>query len=102
MKHKKAKLLKRLVRGGADDAVKPSPKITGMSASMTFADSIDNLSEEQRDIFFPVLEDLTDALVSELVATKEIPGERLNEARAMGWKYNRKRNSFMSGEATRF
>jgi hypothetical protein len=102
MKHRKTKLLKRLVRGGADDAVKPSPRIAGMSSSMTVADSIDDLSEEQRDIFFPVLEELTDALVEELVDAKEMPRARVIEAREMGWKYNRKRNSFMSGEATRF
>jgi hypothetical protein len=102
MKHKKAKLLKRLVRGGADDAVKSSPRITGMTSSMTFADSIDEMSDEQRDIFFPVLEDLTDELMDELVETKAIPRARLLEARSSGWKYNRKRGSFMSGEVNSF
>jgi hypothetical protein len=101
MKHKKNKLLKRLVRGNADDAVKSSPKIAGMSSSMTFADSIADLSDEQRDIFFPVLEDLTDALVDELRADG-MRVERLEEMRQMGLKYNRKRNSFMSGQATPF
>ncbi len=101
MKHKKAKLLRRLVRGGADDAVKPSPKIAGMSSSMTFADSIDELSDEQRDIFFPVLEDLTDELVDELRADG-MRVESVEEMREMNLKYNRKRNSFMSGQATKF
>ncbi len=96
-KHKKAKLLRKLVDGGADGAVKSSPGIAGMTSSLTVVSSIKDLSKKQRDIFFPVLEELTDALVDELVETKEMTRERLLEVRQMGLKYNRKRDSFMSG-----
>jgi hypothetical protein len=53
------------------------------------------------DIFAPELEELTDALVSELRANG-MRLENLEEMREMNLKYNRKRNSFMSGQVTKF
>jgi hypothetical protein len=90
MKHRKGKLLKRLVRGNADDAVKPSPRI----------EKTVSLSEVM-DIFAPELEELMPELMNEL-ESKGMMRERLEEAREMGLKYNRKLNSFMSGETMRF
>jgi hypothetical protein len=91
MSHKKAKLLRRLVRGGADDVV--------VSDNVGFEKTI-SLSEVM-DIFAPELEELTDALVDELRADG-MRLENLEEMREMNLKYNRKRNSFMSGEIGSF
>jgi hypothetical protein len=92
MSHKKAKLLRRLVRDGADDVV---------VSDNVRAEKTISLSEVM-DIFEPELEDLSADLMTELIKTKGIEADRLEEMRQMGLKYNRKRNSFMSGEATRF
>ncbi len=91
MKHKKAKLLRRLVRGGADDAV--------VSDNVGFEKTI-SISEVM-DIFAPELEELTDVLVDELRADG-MPADRLEEMRQLGWKYNRSRRSFTSGEIASF
>jgi hypothetical protein len=95
MSHKKAKLLRRLMRGGADDAVKPSPMRAGMTSSLTVVDSIDDLTDEQRSIFAPELEEITDELINELVESRKCQREMSLEFRQMGLKYNRARNSFM-------
>jgi hypothetical protein len=94
-KQKKAKLLKRLARGNADDAVKSSPS-GRMSNSLTFADSIAGLTDEQRSIFAPDLEEITDALANELVESGKCDRETSLKFRRMGLKYNRARNSFMT------
>ncbi len=91
MKHKKNKLLKRLVRGGADDVVVSDNAESEETISLS----------EVMDIFAPELEELTDALVSELRANG-MRLENLEEMREMNLKYNRKRNSFMSGQVTKF
>jgi hypothetical protein len=85
MKHKKAKLLRKLMRGGAVGAV-VSDKVK--------AEETISLSEVM-DIFNPVLEELTDALAGEL-RVNGMPLENLEELREMNLKYNRARNSFMS------
>jgi type IV secretory pathway ATPase VirB11/archaellum biosynthesis ATPase len=91
MKHKKAKLLRRLVRGGADDAVVSDNVGSEKTISLS----------EVMDIFEPDLEDLTDELVDELRADG-MRVERLEEMRQMGLKYNRSRRSFTSGEIVSF
>jgi hypothetical protein len=104
MSHKKAKLLRKLQNSGRIDVnvetvVKSSSRISRMTSSMTVVDSIDDLSDEQRDIFFPALEELTPELEDELRATGWA-NEALEYARQMGWEYNRKRNSFMGNSET--
>jgi hypothetical protein len=91
MSHKKAKLLRKLMRGGAADVV--------VSDNVGFEETI-SLSEVM-DIFAPELEELTDALVDELRADG-MRVERLEEMRQMGLKYNRRRRSFTSGEIGSF
>jgi hypothetical protein len=91
MSHKKAKLLRKLMRGGVDDVV--------VSDNVGFEKTI-SLSEVM-DIFAPELEELTDALVDELRADG-MRVERLEEMRQMGLKYNRRRRSFTSGEIGSF
>jgi hypothetical protein len=91
MKHKKAKLLRRLVRGGADDVVVSDNVGSEKTISLS----------EVMDIFAPELEELTDALVNELRADG-MPVERLEEMRQMGLKYNRRRKSFTTGEIGSF
>ncbi len=94
-KHKKAKLLKRLKRGGAADVVVASDNDGGDAEYETVSFS------EVMDIFAPELEELTDALVGELRANG-MRLENVEEMREMNLKYNRKRNSFMDGQVTSF
>jgi hypothetical protein len=91
MSHKKAKLLRKLMRGGAADVVVSDNAEPEKTISLS----------EVMDIFAPELEELTDVLVGELRANG-MRLENLEEMRQMGLKYNRKRNSFMSGPATPF
>ncbi len=91
MSHKKAKLLRRLKRGGVDDVVVASDNDGGDAEYDTISFS------EVMDIFAPELEELTEELIDEL-ESKGMTRERLEEAREMNLKYNRKRGSLMSGE----
>jgi len=92
MSHKKAKLLRKLMRGTtATLAVVPDNAESEETISLS----------EVMDIFAPQLEELTDALVDELRADG-MRVERLEEMRQMGLKYNRRRRSFTSGEIGSF
>jgi hypothetical protein len=98
-KHKKAKLLKRLKRGGADDVVVASDNDGGDAIS--FKDSVS--FSDVLGIFAPKLEELTDELMNELrLKGKGIDAKELEEMRQMGLKYNRKRDSFTDGKLHRF
>jgi tRNA(His) 5'-end guanylyltransferase len=94
MSHKKAKLLRKLMRGCAADVIAASDNDGGDAISFS-----DNVSfSEVLDIFAPQLEELTPQLIEELrLKGTKLDAKELEEMRQLGCKYNRKRNSFMGG-----
>ncbi len=101
MSHKKAKYLRKSMRGVETIGVETIEAASDNDGGDAEDDTIS--FSEVMDIFAPELEELTPELMNELrLKGKGIDAKELEEMRKMGLKYNRGRDSFTDGKLHRF